>query len=398
MADKNNKAKANNSGVLVDTRATAKATTKADKPKADAKPKAEKKAKDEKPAPEAKTEKAPKVKAEKPAKEAKPKAEKAPKAEKPKKTPKLADVQTDDTNELTKFPSGKKKAEESAAAKAQREKEAAEKKAAAEKKKADAEARKAELEKKKADPMYRIEARRQKAGGNYLMECSHCGSPDVNANRSPYLAKIIPAGMTDQAQIDKLPEILCKDYRCAECKLYTKTYGETYNGHIAGSPLELNEGDRVKVIRFQPVRAKGNVHRAKGYGVRKALELAGIAQADAQGERLVSDVDLTDSKAVDKFLTEHPENQDEMVGLYWLLSVAVAGDNPELRQKARDVLNKGVTLQFNMPKVETPKAKTTETVTATDSVSVQLNPATTEGEEQVVTSEAEATEAVASDA
>lgn len=217
-----------------------------------------------------------------------------------------------------------KKAEEAEAKKAEREREKAEKKAKREEeKRKEREAREA----KKNDPMAKVEARRQRAGGVYLMACEFCGSEDVNANRSPYVAEVTEFnedGTPKPVYTDTL-----KDYRCRACNKYTRTVSST------ARPIPTDA--KVKTVRFETTRS--NYHRAKGHATDVALELAGVDESSVNTDAVA---DVTSRLSLDG---DH--NTGEIAKLFALAQKAATGD-----EKAREVLMQGITLKFDFPKPE----------------------------------------------
>lgn len=156
------------------------------------------------------------------------------------------------------------------------------------------EAEKAEKEARKNDPMTKIEARRMRAinkGGAYLMACDYCGSEDVNANRSAYMANV------------NGEEVQLKDYRCASCHKYTRT--------IADTGMPIDQDATVKVLHY--VTTRKNYHRAKGHAMDMATQLAGV----------------------------EGYNGDQIDALDQLIQRAKAGD-----EAARKVLSEGVVIKI----------------------------------------------------
>lgn len=293
----------------------------------------------------------------------------APKAEKPKKEAPAKAAPADETPDVLTLDAdvaATVEADKEAAAKAKKSKitdkseleaRQAERKAEREKAKADKEAkaaadkeakkaeREAEKERKRLqreedkrkqreqrelhrnDPMAKIEARRARAGGVYLMACEFCGSEDVNANRSPYVAEVTE--FNEDGTAKPVYTATLKDYRCRACNKYTRTESAT------ARPIPTDA--KVKTVRFETTRS--NYHRAKGHATDVALELAGVDEASVNTDAVA---DLTASLSLDG---DH--NTGEIAKLFALAQKAATGD-----EKAREVLMQGITLKFDFPKPE----------------------------------------------
>ena len=292
-----------------------------------------------------KTDKAPKTeKAPKATKTAAPKAEKAPKADKPAKTEKApkapknegvevttampdvmpltdeqkAAVKADTTKANTRKPKAVVSEAEKHASVQRRKDEAAKKKAdkLAEKEAAKAQ-KKADLAAAKLDPNYAINQRRAKAKFAFLQACVHCGSADVNANRSPY-----------KSEVDG-KEVTVRDFHCHECHKYTKADATTGVAFAADATLK----------NLGYVTTRSNYHRQKGHVTTKAVELAGAVEAvkDAPGAEDFFGF-------VPTILSHFPGLEAQLAHLGGLLSLALSeGDEGK---KAKAVLKDNLVLTF----------------------------------------------------
>jgi hypothetical protein len=264
-----------------------------------------------------------------------PKKEAAPKTPKPKNegvevtTTNLPDVMPVDgeqaaqiTADTTKANTRKPKAVVSEAdkhASVQRRKEAAEAKKAAKAagKEAAKAAKLAEREAKKSDPNYAINLRRTKAKFAFLQACVHCGSGDVNANRSPYKSEF------------EGNEITVREFHCHECHKYTKAN--------AADGVALPADATVKNLGY--VVTRNNFHRPKGNPPTRALELVGLAGNPLK--EIMNDKELMN-------LHNYPVLADQLKNVLALLAVASGNTaaNEEQVKKANATLKDNLVLTF----------------------------------------------------
>jgi hypothetical protein len=179
-------------------------------------------------------------------------------------------------------------------------------------------AKAAEIEAAKADPMYVINKRRSQAKFPFLAACVHCGSADVNANRSPY-----------KSEVNGEPTVV-REFHCHECHKYTKANATTGKAYPADAT--------VKNLGY--VVTRNNYHRPKGHTTHKAVELAGLGEAikDAPGAE-----DFTGW--LPAMLQHFPGLEAQLNHLGGLLSLAMTPDTEE-GKKAANVLKDNLVLTF----------------------------------------------------